>query len=277
MKRARLLLASASFIFMLAVPAVARAFTEPLRCPTIIDDEVSYNYDSCDLSIDKQVSVNGGPFENADTSGAAAAAQVGDTVTWKITVTNDSTPDLTPHGFVYINDVLPSSVSFSSYIASAGAFGSNTWTLPLMNEEGSNLPATLTLTTDASEAGLAQNTAAFSRYDPGGCDGCSGYTDANSEHDSNDAWVNIKQKPSDGAPPPPVTEQTPPPSNPPQVLGLSTTVGNPPQNDQPQVLAATTTLTNTGSGLIESLIAGLLAVSAIAVAAYGRLFRKQTT
>ena len=77
----------------------------------------------CDLSVDKQVSINGGAFEDADTSAAAVSAHIGDTATWKITVTNTSTEGLTPHGAVYIKDLLPNGVTYGDlYTASAGAY-----------------------------------------------------------------------------------------------------------------------------------------------------------
>jgi uncharacterized repeat protein (TIGR01451 family) len=184
--------------------------------------------DGCDLGVDKQVSVNGGAYAEADTSADAAQAQVGDTVTWQITVSNTSdSEDMSPYGKVTVHDVLPSGAAFDSYVASSGTYASNDWTFSLFG----NLPATLTITSHAVATGLFQNTAAFSAYDPclDGCLGAGAYSDSNPDNNSNDAWMD----PSAG----------------------------------PAVLAASTTLTNTGSGTNASLMAGGLIVLTLVVLA----------
>jgi uncharacterized repeat protein (TIGR01451 family) len=189
----------------------------------------------CDLAVDKQVSVDGGAYVEADTSTDAAQANVGDTITWKITVTNNSSGGYTPTGVVYVHDVLPSAgVNYVSSSATAGdyitsGFFADYWYLPLFNsDEESNLPATLTLTTTSTATGLFENTATLSKYDQGNCDGGCTYSDADPSNDSNDAWIDPSAKPS--------------------------------------VLAESTTLTNTGNGIGASLVAsGMLALTASAL------------
>jgi uncharacterized repeat protein (TIGR01451 family) len=198
----------------------------------------------CDLSVDKQVSVNGGDYSEADTSADAAQANVGDTITWKITVTNNSDEGLTPAGTVYVSDVLPSAgVSYVSSSASAGdyitsGFFANNWLLPLSDGSTSNLPATLTITSTSIATGLFQNIATLSKYDTGHCDGGCTYADSDSSNDSDDAWIDPSAKPS--------------------------------------VLADSTTLTNTGNGLGASLVAGgMLALTASALVAASRQKRSE--
>jgi uncharacterized repeat protein (TIGR01451 family) len=262
MKRMRVFIANISFVAGLSASAllgasVSAATTSPsLQCPVQQGNvevvRVDLNTDTCDLAIDKQVSVNGGTFVEADTAGDAAQAHVGDTVTWKVTVTNNS-GDLQPYGVVYVKDVLPAGVTFVNYVATDGTYlyndGSpfeNNWILPSQKSVdetlASTLPATLTITTTANATGLVQNTAAFNKYDEGHCDGGCAYQDADADNDSNDAWVNIQTKP--------------------QVLGDSTVT--------PQVLG----LTNTGSGTGASIAAGSLLAITLAIAGYGRLYRR---
>lgn len=255
MKRVKWFLASLSFSLTIFTPLLisqaSAAVVNYLSCNRriVLDNnivELADVADKCDLGLDKQVSVNGGAFVDADTSPDAAIAQIGDTVTWKITVTNESTNNLVPFGYAYILDVIPSGFTFNSYTASAGTYGifpsapSNYWSLPLLNSDSNtNLPATLTLVTTAQIPGLYQNTAKLDRFEGGEqiCpDGGCAYHDGDPSNDSNDAWVLIQTKP--------------------QVLGSNT-------------------LANTGSGTTASLIAaGLISITVI-VAADGRLFRKR--
>ena len=207
---------------------------------------------TCDLAVDKQVSFNGGPFVEADTSADAAQGHVGETVVWKITVTNTSTSGFEPTGTVYVQDILPSAgVSYVSSTATAGSyitsgFFQNYWELPLLQSDGEDgfvttLPATLTITSTATSVGLFQNTATLAKYDNGRCDGGCTYADDNDSNDSNDAWID--------------------PSTQPQVLGSSTT---------------DPTLTNTGSGVTESIVAGGLIAITLAVVLVGRRSSKYT-
>lgn len=196
-------------VTFLSPSKVAAAVVSPIvECPTSTGGEfpeVSNNVYDCDLSVNKQVSVNGGAFVDADSSATAASAYVGDTITWKITVQNTNT-ELTPRGTAYISDILPAGVSFNSSVASNGEFigndGSyfaNNWVLPLLRTDGDSLvtalPATLTITTTANAIGLLKNTATLSKYDNGQYDGGAVYKDANSTNDTNDAYVNIQSKP----------------------------------------------------------------------------------
>ena len=166
-------------------------------------------------------------------------AVIGDTVTWRITVTNESTGDYgSPLFTVWISDVLPAGFNLESAVPSDGSFSSNTWELPLITEVGegffSNLPAVLTLTTTATATGLSENVAAFSEYDGCGDDCVGPYADDESDNNSDSAWVNISAAPV--------------------VLGEST----------PVVLAAT------GSGVIESLVAAALIGSTLLTLGYSR-------
>lgn len=206
-----------------------------LEC-NVIDVEIqTQTTDGCDLGIDKQVSVNGGTYAEADTSADAAQAQVGDTVTWQVTVTNTSDGELTPTGNLTVSDVLPSGVTYVGSTASAGSYDSTTgdWTFSL----DGNLPATLTITSTASATGLYENIATLSAYDPclDGCNGAGVYADSNPDNNSNDAWVDPSAK--------------------------------------PQVLADST-LTNTGSGTSASFLAGGLIVATVGVLAAGRFGKK---
>jgi uncharacterized repeat protein (TIGR01451 family) len=210
------------------------------------------SHGDCDLAVDKQVSVNGGAFVEADTPADAAQAHVGDTITWKITVTNESTEGFTPTGTVYVNDLLPTGVAYVSSSATSGNYitsglFANHWLLPLLQSDGdggfiTTLPATLTITSTSNSTGLFENIATLDKYDNGHCDGGCVYGDSNPDNDSNDAWID--------------------PSAPPAVLGLN--------SGDPQVLA----LTNTGSSTVPSLIAGILIVGTLGIAGYGRLYRR---
>jgi uncharacterized repeat protein (TIGR01451 family) len=260
MKRTKILLASVSFILATglgsgigAVASAARV-DNALQLGCLINDGEFQTLDNenCDLQVDKQVSVNGGAFVEADSSADAASAHVGDTVTWKITVSGDNSG--TPQGTVFVYDALPSGVSFVSYVASSGTYDTtsgdffqNYWDLPLTSDGSSTLPATLTITSKATTVGLAQNTAEITKYDTGHCDGGCIYADADPDNNSDDAWVNVQTEP--------------------QVLGSSTTTGN--------VLGAGTTLTNTGVNTkVVSTIAGLLITTAIGVTVIGSNRRK---
>ncbi len=332
MKRARLLFGSALFLLALATPTMANAIVlpcdsvvaclprpVPLECPTVQITEggqsVSFNTEFCDLAVDKQVSINGGTFVEADTAPDAAQAQVGDTVTYKIKVTNNSSEGLTPHGIVYVSDVLPGGVTYVSSSATAGnyitnGFFANYWYLPLLNGDNtSNLPATLTITTTSNATGLYQNTATLAKYDINGqCDGGCPYVDANAANDSNDAWIDPQIQVTRTPPPPPPPPTTSVGSDPdlcsnldgfqftvpagftrdkqtnictpdqppqaPKVLSVSTTAPTPPSEPSPPQVLAASTLSNTGSSLVESLIAGLLVIATLGLAIYGRLARK---
>ena len=182
----------------------------------------------CDLSIKKEVSINGGTFVDANTSSVAASAYIGDQVTWKITVKNTSTRGAVPTSIVTVGDVLPAGFTLLSSTTSntPSDFTANTWKI----NPTSDLPATLNIVGTAITAGTFKNTAAFTTFDS--CnDGCnSTYNDAVPSNNSDDAYVTILAKP--------------------QVLGASTTTITP-------------TLVNTGtSTLVSALAAALLAVTA---------------
>lgn len=259
MKSFKKLALSAAFVASLAVPAIAPlsanaqvAIDLPsdnipsINCTYIGQSELPRG--GCDLSVKKYVSVNGSAFVDADTSADASSASLGDTVTWKIVLANVN-PEFQPTGSVYINDILPSGVTYVSHLASVGdyqlsGFFANDWYVPLLQSNGdgfdSTLPATLTITTTASSTGLSKNTAALVKFDNGHCDGGCAYSDNDSFNNSDDAWISVSGKPV--------------------VLGESTSA----------------TLSNTGSGTTESLVAGSLILATLGVAFSGRFVRKNS-
>src|SRR3989344_3914493 len=76
----------------------------------IEDGEFSFvTTEGCDLALQKEVSVNGGAFFDADTSAEAVSATVGDSVVYRISITDTSTIDRDYYvgGAVQVYDVLP--------------------------------------------------------------------------------------------------------------------------------------------------------------------------
>lgn len=246
MKSFRLLMVSifGSLLLMPAlVGSVVSAQQQQIEC--VLGPEVDF---ACDMSILKEVSVNGGAFLDANTSPEAANASVGNTVIWRVTVSEGSIEGVNfPTGEAYISDVLPGGFTFTSFLPSVGSYdpSSNVWTLPLhsfpVEFPESNLPATLTITSTAAATGLFQNVVTLSEYDP--CiDGCIGpvvaFADNFSENNSDGAWVSVSAAPV--------------------VLGDST----------PVVLAAT------GSGVLQSAVAGGLILTTLGVLGYSRFARR---
>ncbi len=172
-------------------------------------DGIYYSPQGCDLAVDKQVSINGGSFLDADSSADAAQAHVGDTVTWKITVSNPNQESLgEPFGLVRVSDILPTAgVSYdgSSYTASTGTYSGDVWQFALFDTSNSdnphtNLPATLSIVTHSTATGLFKNTATLTDYNPctdeTNCGWQGAYGDADSSNDSNDAWIDPSGKPA---------------------------------------------------------------------------------
>lgn len=210
----------------------------------------------CDVELNKEVSVNGGAFVSADTSEAAAQALIGDTVTWRITVTDMSVGGYQINYELLIDDILPTGVSYVSHVASVGNYDQSQWELPVTvwNEQEqpeSALPATLVIQTTAAQVGTWENNAVITSA---GCDGWCNYEDENGQNDANSAFVRIVQ--------PTV----------PQVLGSSTTTT---PAATPQVLAATGTVNVLLTILAGIGIAGLTVVLRRRVAVPVRAFRKR--
>ncbi|MGZ6005247.1 MAG: DUF11 domain-containing protein [Candidatus Saccharimonadales bacterium] len=214
MKRIMLLLANAGLLLAIGLPlaSVGTAQAAEVVFPCVINNQIQVDAvvdvpPKCDLAVDKQVSVNGGAFVEADSSADALAVQVGDTVTWQVTVTDNSVGGPTPQGTVFIKDQLPEGVSFVSYTASDGtytgndgSFFANEWTLPLKKNVGdalvTTLPATLTITTKVTGSGLIENTAQINKDDPAShCDGGCAYGDNVGGNNQNDAWINSQVAP----------------------------------------------------------------------------------
>lgn len=227
---------AASLIMPLGLGAVAHAQSVPpgtLNCVAIEFNEDAGPF--CDLSLKKEVSVNGGAFVDANNSSDAASAHVGDQVVWRITVSNSGSSTPTGLGSVTVNDVLPSGVT---YVSSASSDGStyytslNQWIIPLASIISTS-SVSLDITTQANAVGSSENIATIAFHDPGSCDGnrCV-YGDDNSANDTDNAWISVSA--------------------------------------QPQVLADTTTLAKTGNGAAPSLIAGGLIVATLTVGFFGR-------
>jgi len=180
----------------LGVPLVVApaALAEPtnLECRYSEVEISEVGIESCDLAIIKQVKINNGEYVAAGSTAQAAQAKVGDTVTWKITVSNNSTHNENPFGIVKVHDSLPSLLTLTAANASSGEYDSSSgdWTFTLEN----NLPATLVITSTAKHSGTAQNTATLTDYQPDNCDGpCQDppYVDANSANNTSSAFVHI--------------------------------------------------------------------------------------
>jgi uncharacterized repeat protein (TIGR01451 family) len=237
MRFLKLFLAGA-FALALFSSAILTRSSYAQTAPTLMCDfEVIPEGAICDLSIKKEVNVNGGTFSDANTSGAAVQASVGDNLIWKISVTNNSTLGGDPIGTVTVSDVLPSNVSYLSSTPSDGTYDNTTGKWQFSLPPANDYPVTLTINSTATSSGLAKNTAAFSEYTQPQCesDCTSGYTDGDPANNIDDAFANVSAR--------------------------------------PQVLAASTLL-NTGSGMTESLIAGSLIVATAFVAGYNRIFAK---
>jgi len=246
------LLVGCAFVAALLIPVfaggVAHAQTSGvLQC--VNNNTVSklpdVESDDCDLAIKKEVSVNGGAFVDANTSAEAVQGNVGNSVVWKVTITNPLTPnpneDFFPTGIVLVGDNLPAGVTYVSSSTSDGSTydeSADVWQFNL--NSSTTYPVTLTINTTAASVGQSQNFAFLSGY---ACDGdfffCE-YSDANNENDGDQAWIEVSAAPV--------------------VLGEST----------PVVLAAT------GSGTTESLVAAGLILSTLGTLGYSRFARKNS-
>jgi len=202
-----------SFVFIVHSPGRAFADYSPgqLQCdhPEIsqiqldsIDntDSIDGHTRKCDLAIDKQVSVNDGQPIEANSADQAVPVTVGDTVTWIITVTNDSSQDRYPTGQVIVSDNLPEGVSLTNASATTGEYddsnGQWTFTLPSVDDYSNNWQATLTLTTTATTVGLIENTASLSDYTPPCDQEDPPYSDADNTNNSHSAYINVAAKQS---------------------------------------------------------------------------------
>lgn len=214
MKKLKLLLASTLLTVSAIAPlGLASASAEQnidqrtpeLICRVYDDGERYTTCEGCDLGVSKQVSVNDGEFSEADSAAAAAQAKVGDKVVWKIVVSNTSTIEgkSYPVGTVTVKDIVPAGLNVTGLSYTAGSFMDGNWTFDLSK----NLPATLTVTTTATTAGLIVNTAALSEYTPPHYDykqtselnvsdavvipKSYPYKDADPSNDSNSAYINV--------------------------------------------------------------------------------------
>ncbi len=181
-----------------------------------------FSTQGCDLAITKQVSVNGAPYVDTPTSGEAVQAHLGDSITWKITVTDKSSEGLSPFGGVTVQDISPNNVAAGTVEVSVGSFNNGDWTFQIYE----NLPATLVIHSTANNLGLVKNTAEFTDYDPCGDSfepsECIDppYVDADPTNNSSDAFVNVVAVPV--VTPAPVTPQVSAPKT-----GFGVTTKNP--------------------------------------------------
>jgi uncharacterized repeat protein (TIGR01451 family) len=193
----------------------------------------------CDFGIQKQVAINGGVTNDADTIQTAVKANIGSTVTYKITLSSYGTS--LPYGVYYIKDVLPAQLQYVSHQTAFGSYETTTnlWAL----DDNATFPAVLTLTATVLSGGLIDNVAGleFFAYCASEC-ATNEYVDDNPQNNSDHAYINVATTP--------------------QVLGASTTT--------PQVLA------ETGSSLVlQSIAAVLITVTAVLIA-FKKNFKKQT-
>lgn len=208
---------------------------------TGMGQEFPFNFNTgCDLSIVKEVSVDGASFLDANLVGEAAQGVLGNSVVWRVTVSDSSETDVQDYWIdttIRVYDVLPVGVTYQSHSTSDGTFDSTTGTWEFTLSSSTTYPLTLTINTTAETTGQVMNNAYLSGNF---CDGWCEYSDANFANNSDDAWIEISAAPV--------------------VLGEST----------PQVLAAT------GSGLVQSLIAGMLILVTIGILGYSKFARKNS-
>ena len=163
----------------------------------------------CDLGIQKQVAVNGGAFNDADTVAAAVNANIGSTLTYKLIVNSFGTT--LPYGVFYVKDVLPTQVTYVAHEATSGTY--NTATNLWVFNDTATLPAVLTITATVAGSGTIDNVGGleFFAYCNSECP-TNDYIDDNPANNSDHSYVTV--------------------STTPQVLGSSTTA-------PPATLAAT--------------------------------------
>jgi LPXTG-motif cell wall-anchored protein len=194
-----------------------------------------------DLAIDKQVKVDVGDFEPADTSITAASTYIGQMVIWRITISNTQETGYGSQGYqLLVNDVIPAQFSVESVLASAGSYDSTTgvWTLPLPILGIAS--ETLTITTKAQNSGTTiENNARISATLPVEGEVTTPFSDDNSLNDQNSAFITVKTKPDEPVVIP--TNQ--------QVLGAST-------------------LANTGDTATTKYLAGSILLSATLLVGY---------
>ncbi|HWB38805.1 MAG TPA: hypothetical protein VG604_01035 [Candidatus Saccharimonadales bacterium] len=197
MKRFRSIILAAACSLMLVAPVglAAPAFANPtnvvcLPPETPQDPEPQFTTVGCDLALVTQVSVNDGDFVTATSSSSPVKAAVGDTITIRLSASNDSLNDLTAFGFVTVTNVLPGNLSLVSSSATGGTYSNGNWVFTAEDD----LPASLTLITKATAAGSVADTATYTDYLPDNCDGpCEDppYFDANAANNSSAGFILI--------------------------------------------------------------------------------------
>ncbi len=203
-----------------------------------------------DLAIDKQVSINGEAYTEADTNLDSALAYIGQTISWKINVISISN-NYTSNGAtsITVSDLIPNQFTFQSFTTTVGSYDQNTgvWLIPL--PISSSPGETITIVTKASTASqFIKNTAALTSINSIIDEESSStdFSDGNIANNSNDAVVTVQTKPDS-----------------PHVLGESTT------ND-PHVLGASTLATTGQNNQNNVYLAAILITLAFGVSVFRR-------
>ena len=159
---------------LLSLTAITPAFAEPTDLQCVSEKDGSEpTTDNCDLLVLQKVSVNGDEFVPSDTADTAVNAQIGDTVTWQISVfdvTDDNAPGTHAFGIVTASDVVPSAFTITNFSSTAGGeYNSDTGNWVFTIED--NNPNVLTITTKATTNGQFSNQVNLTDYLPDDCDG----------------------------------------------------------------------------------------------------------
>ncbi len=193
-----------------------------------------------DYAVTKTVKVGNGSFVDANTEAAAAQGHVGDTVTWRITVSltvSSESPNL------YLRDLIPDGFTIVS-VTSPDDFDvdQSTWRISFVS---SDEPKTFDVVTTADQLGSFENVAELGRLFQGEVEEDpaffgTGIDDDNAANNQDNAWVQIVPVPTPTPTPTPVTV----------VLGASTT--------------PTPTLSDTGSNaLLSFVLLGMIAAATL--------------
>ncbi len=224
-----------------ASPVFAADIDQPkLECISQSENEIQEDTLAvCDLGVQKQVAINSGALDDANTIATAVKANIGSTITYKITI--DSFGTTLPYGVYYVKDVLPTQLQYVAHQTVSGSYETTTnlWVL----DDSMVFPASLTITATVVSGGLIDNVAGLEFFANCAAECATNeYSDDNLQNNSDHAYINVASTP--------------------QVLGASTTT--------PQVLA------ETGSSLVLQSIAAVLIIGATVVIAFKKNFKAQT-
>ncbi|MFI5270831.1 MAG: DUF11 domain-containing protein [Candidatus Saccharimonadales bacterium] len=179
------------------------------------DGNQGYTTENCDLKLVKEISVDGGKTFVEDSAATAPTVHVGDTVIWKVVVSNNGSN--TPIGNVSVTDVLPSGLTLVGgpvLDPSTSTYSNGVWKFNLKTD-----PASITFTTTANTVGQIVNTAEITGYKQDRTDGncCYNgdneqvsqtkltYCDSDNTNNKESAYVNVVAVPVVVTPPTTVT------------------------------------------------------------------------